>query len=339
VAAVLIAEWTEGLAPIPIEDEASVSLAREAARAAGGAAGLDAVATGAVVIVASELAHNQLAHAREGVVAVRTIDRNGTGGVEIVAADRGEGIFDPEGALKGTAEKKGSLGVGLSGARRLSDEMDFDVRLDEGTCIRARKFARPVERRREVAVFARPCEGERVSGDHAAFVRTDGALVLAVVDGLGHGPAAREAASRAIAVLREQAERPPDEILRATDAQLERTRGAVMTVLRIEEPSGRLAHAGIGNVITRIVSRGASQGLVGSSAVLGQPSPAGKRIVVTRSALAPVETLLVFTDGVSSRLDVSAEPELLTESPIVIAQRLVGSFGKTNDDVLLLVAR
>ena len=45
-----------------------------------------------------------------------------------------------------------------------ADEVDIDVRLGEGTCVWARKFASPVPKAREVAIFGRPCEGEAVSG-------------------------------------------------------------------------------------------------------------------------------------------------------------------------------
>jgi anti-sigma regulatory factor (Ser/Thr protein kinase) len=339
VAPLLTEEWTDGLDAIPIADEASVSLAREAARKACAAAGLDEVAAGAVALIVSELAHNQLAHARHGVVAVTTLERGATRGVEIIAADRGHGLRDPEAALRGTAPKNGSLGVGLAGARRMADEMDFDVRLEEGTCIRARKFAGRVARRREVALFGRPIDGERVSGDQAAFVRTDGALVLAVVDGLGHGADAREASSRAVAVVREQPNRPPDEILRACDARLTQSRGAVMNALRIDEAAGTLAHASVGNVVTRIVARGSSQGITGSAAVLGQPSAQPKRILTSHLALTPLDTIVIFTDGLSSKLDLAEQRDLLAEPPIVIAQRLMNAFGKTSDDALVLVAR
>src|SRR5438093_130152 len=83
-------------------------------------------------------------------------------------------------------------------ALRRSGEVDFDVRIDEGTCVAARVFAAPVPRS-EVAVIGRPCSGETTSGDDAGFVRGDGgALLLFAVDGLGHGPPAREAAARAV---------------------------------------------------------------------------------------------------------------------------------------------
>ena len=60
----------------------------------------------------------------------------------------------------------------------VKDEVDFDVRWDEGTCVRARKFATPPLVRRELGVLGRPYQGESISGDHASWEWRDDTLVL-----------------------------------------------------------------------------------------------------------------------------------------------------------------
>src|SRR4051794_31582412 len=99
--ALLIERWMHGLDAVPTIDVASVSLARQRAREEGAAAGLGAAVIESAALVASELATNQLAHARRGQIAVRRIARAGVGGVEIVAADLGPGIARLERALAG----------------------------------------------------------------------------------------------------------------------------------------------------------------------------------------------------------------------------------------------
>ena len=190
-----------GAETFAIDDQASVAVVREALRRLGTAAGLPSVRFEALIAAASELGHNQLAHGYRGWMAVRAISRDGVAGLEVIAFDGGRGITDPTAALRGEGRATGSLGVGLSAAYRLSDEIDFDVRLGEGTYAAARKFATPLPRT-EVAIFGRPIAGERESGDDAAFVRTDGALLVGMADGLGHGSEAREASARAMARVR-----------------------------------------------------------------------------------------------------------------------------------------
>ena len=150
--------WLAGVPAIDVVDEASTSEVREEVRRVAGGAGLSRTASEELVAAASELAHNQLRHARAGRVAVREVSRGGVVGVEVIAADRGEGIADPASALRGGARTSSSLGIGLGAAARQSDEMDVEVRRGEGTCVRVRRFAAPVARS-EVGVLSRASRG------------------------------------------------------------------------------------------------------------------------------------------------------------------------------------
>ena len=330
--------WFHGLDPLPTIDIASVSVARERVRELGVSLGLDQTTIESVAVAASELVHNQLRHARRGQLAVRGVERDGIPGIEIIAADLGRGIADPVMALEGPGPSSTSLGSGLSGARRMTHEMDVDVRSGEGTCVRARRFAEPVRRRREVGILGRPCEHESESGDHAAFVRDGDSLVVAVVDGVGHGPLAREASMGAVAAFLAHAGSSPAAILDASDAAVASTRGAVMSVARIDASAGEVEHAAVGNVVTRIERYRASRILSGVSGTLGARGVRRKPHPET-VALDRTEVLMLYSDGVSSRVDLSSEPDLLREHSLVIAQRIMAKFSRANDDALVLVAR
>jgi anti-sigma regulatory factor (Ser/Thr protein kinase) len=316
VESLLTDRWLADLDTIPIHDEASISLVRDWVRREGAAAGLSEVETGALVNVASELAHNQLGHAAGGRVAVRQLE--GRKGVEVIAADAGQGIADPRAALRGAGRTEGkSLGIGLSAVCELADEVDIDVRLREGTCVRARKLAAPFARERCVGIFGRPIEGERVSGDDATFLRVGGELLVALCDGLGHGPEAREASSRAVAVI-----------------ALVRTRGAVMSAASIDK-AGTIDVALLGNVEAYVCGRSSTRRHVGNAAVLGKHPTKGP--LVAHDTLASAELLVLFSDGLSTRLSLEREDALLHEHPIVIAQALMTRYGTTRDDATVVV--
>lgn len=334
----MIDAWSLGDDALPTLDEASVSVARERVREEGARLGLPPNIIASLAIVISELAHNQLMHARGGLIAIHGVERDGVPGLEIVAADRGDGIVDPSRAIGDYKSTAGGLGVGLGGVRRLTDEVDFDIRLGEGLCVWARKFGEPVRRRREVGTLGLRIRGERCSGDHAAFMRLKDALILAVADGLGHGQLAREASLSAIRCATERPERAIDEMLVLSHAALQRTRGAVMSVTRIEEPSGEVALAAVGNVSTNVCGPGVFERHIGSSAALGMPGQP-PRIRVERAHLRTWDTLVQFTDGLSGRASLDGEASLLREHPIVIAQHLLERFGSDQDDVLVQVAR
>ena len=348
---VLIDQWLAGAESTPMLDEASVVLLRQRVREEGTPLGLSGVGLGSIVNVASELAHNQLMHARGGRIAIRPIERQGVRGLEVVAADRGSGIASPTDALKrrrspGTSQRRPSqppqpgapksLGVGFAAAVELADEIDVDVRIGEGTCIWARKFAGPVPRRRRVGIFGRPYPGEDESGDDGAFVRTEDDLIVGVVDGLGHGGPAREASRVAVDTVRQSSHLEIDRILEECHAALHDTRGAVMAVARVDDTGQSLRAAVVGDVSLLVDGPGTHRHVLSRPFLLGARGHKPK-IVIETASLATRDVVILFTDGISTRADLQADLELLREHPIVIAEQIVERFARDNDDALVLV--
>ena len=337
--AFLIDEWLGTEDAIPIADEASVSAVRQKARDVAQTQQMSAVDGARLATIASELAHNQLRHARYGQIAIRPITRGVHRGVEISAADRGEGIADPTRALQGAPHETGSLGAGLAALRELADEVDFDVRIREGTCIRARVFDGEAPRRRQVGVYGRPYRDEPMSGDHARFFRGDDRLVVGVCDGLGHGPLARTAASAAMRVFVEHQRDTPQAIVEACHQGLGPTRGVVMAVISLAEGGvPNLDLAAVGNITVQLVQPHSERRFGASSFVVGAPQR-GWRAHVEVSAIEAGETLIVFTDGIESRASIDEDLALLREHPITIAHQLAVRFARDTDDVLVLVAK
>lgn len=329
--------WLERLEPLAILDEASLSLARERVRDVG--AGLPRLVIETLATIATELTRNQLVHARGGYFAARRIESAGVPGLELIAADDGPGITDLARALQDGGSTSGGLGSGLAGAHRLADELDFDIRLREGTCIRARKFADRVPYRSEVAILGRPYDVEPVSGDDAIFLRTDDALVVAVVDGLGHGPAAHEAAATAIATLHAQASQSPETILQECGKAVIDTRGAVMAVARIDLTRREIAYAGLGDINTRIYRPHDSYRFSSRPGFLGKRDQQVVKVHAESIPLRAGDVFLMFSDGILTRMDLAEEFQLLREHPVLVAEHVMERFRRTTDDAIVLVTR
>lgn len=331
----LVDAWIGDVEAIPILDNASASLVRERLRAEGARLGMPDVPVASLVSAASELAHNQLAHAHGGMVAVREVSGPNGPGLEVIAADRGPGVVDVALALEGGRSHAGSLGAGLAAVLELADEVDIDVRIGEGFCVRARKYARASTRGRRVGVYGKPFPGERTSGDDAAFVRSGGALLVGLADGLGHGPAAREASNRAMGLLVARPDVSLEGLLSECDKALAGTRGAVMTAARLDD-LGSMTLAAVGNVGAHVYGPAKEARFGGSSFVLGARSPV-HRIASETHLLGARDVLVLFSDGIKSRMDLAGELDLLREHPVVVAQRVVERFARPDDDVLVLV--
>ena len=95
--------------------------------------GLGLVDQTKIVTAASELARNTLDYGGGGTVRLQTVQDGGRKGLKLIFEDRGPGISDVDLALKDGYTTGNGLGLGLSGAKRLSNEFDIQSRLGEGT--------------------------------------------------------------------------------------------------------------------------------------------------------------------------------------------------------------
>jgi anti-sigma regulatory factor (Ser/Thr protein kinase) len=248
---VLIARWLgPDTQPIPIYDEASVSSARQRTREIGQRRNLPKELVESVALIASELAHNQLAHSKQGYATVKPIERQTVQGLEIMAADIGPGIENPSLAIQDKSPTDSrSLGAGLGAVCRIADEVEFDNRIGEGLCVVARKFETnaPVPNC-EIAIMGKPYPGESISGDDAIFTQCESGFLAAVVDGLGHGPEARAASNRAIEALSGRRVMDLDQIVIALNDELGGTRGCAISIMRFNESDRTLECASAGDV-------------------------------------------------------------------------------------------
>lgn len=86
-----------------------------------------------IVTAASELARNVLDYAGSGSVSLELLNDGARRGLRLTFEDHGPGIADIEQAMKDGYTTSGGLGLGLGGARRLSNEFDIQSRVGEGT--------------------------------------------------------------------------------------------------------------------------------------------------------------------------------------------------------------
>ena len=124
-----------------VTEEHHIARARRAARALAEAIGFHPLVTACVVTSVSELATNLFLHAtRGGAITLVPIERNGETGIEVIAEDRGPGIPDVKLAMQEGFSTGDGMGCGLSGVRRLMDELEIESTVGVGTRVVARKW-------------------------------------------------------------------------------------------------------------------------------------------------------------------------------------------------------
>lgn len=117
----------------PIQSGDDVVRVRQQVRARATAIGLGIVDQTKIVTAASELARNTLDHGGGGEVRIDVVQEGARRGVRLCFEDHGPGIPDIDRALTDHFTTGGGLGLGLGGAKRLSNEFAIESTVGVGT--------------------------------------------------------------------------------------------------------------------------------------------------------------------------------------------------------------
>ncbi len=119
----------------PIRSVEDVVAARQLVREWAIAAGFSLVDQTKIVTAASELARNTLIHGGGGDVRIEALNDADRRGLRLVFSDSGPGIADVQQALQDGYTTGNGLGLGLGGARRLTNEFHIDSAPGRGTTV------------------------------------------------------------------------------------------------------------------------------------------------------------------------------------------------------------
>lgn len=120
---------------VPVQTGDDVVRVRQAVRARAVSAGFGLVDQTKIVTAASEIARNTLDYGGGGTARIEVLRNGVQRGVRLTFTDRGPGIADVAQAMSEGYSTTGGLGLGLSGARRLSSEFDIKSVPGEGTVV------------------------------------------------------------------------------------------------------------------------------------------------------------------------------------------------------------
>jgi serine/threonine-protein kinase RsbT len=123
-----------------IDTEDDVILVRRAVRELAQAHGFDVFASAALTTAASELTRNVWVHARKGVAIIEEVSNGERDGVRVTFQDEGPGIADIARVMAGGFSTARSMGLGLSGSRRLVDDFELRSTVGRGTTVEIVKW-------------------------------------------------------------------------------------------------------------------------------------------------------------------------------------------------------
>ena len=106
----------------------------------------------------------------------------------------------------------------------------------------------------QIGIAIRALNMSRHSGDQASVWRQGDILLAVIVDGLGHGPEAEAAARTAVTYIDEHFEDPLANLLTGCDHALRESRGAAMSLARLDMANRVLSFTAIGNTREKLLS-------------------------------------------------------------------------------------
>jgi anti-sigma regulatory factor (Ser/Thr protein kinase) len=324
---------------LEIREPSQVAAARRQATALAGALGVDETAAGKVAIVVTEMAANLLNHAGGGEVVLKTVDAAGVRGIDVLGLDQGRGIPNIARALQDGFSTAGSAGTGLGAVRRLSHVFEIHSAVGSGTALLARIWPGSPPAGRcavEVAGMTRPVPGEEACGDAWSVQSRAGVTTVLVVDGLGHGIIAAEAARAAVRAFEAHPPAPPARRLESLHGALRATRGAAAAIAEIDPARACVRYAGVGNIAGVVLTAAGARHLVSHNGIVGHTA---RKIEEFAYPWTPDALLVLHSDGLLTHWRLEAYPGLTGRHPGLVAGVLYRDFTRGRDDVCVVAAR
>lgn len=187
-----------------------------------------------------------------------------------------------------------------------------------------------------IGAATRPYPGESINGDAWTAAWYEGICRIAVFDGVGHGPQAGAASQLALAALAARPELEPLEALHLCHQALRGSRGAVAAVATINPAAGALLYAGVGNIEARLIQGGLEQRPISYRGMLGVTMPA---VRLQSLELAGDWTLILHTDGISSRFEAAGLLRASQGNVQTVAESVLAAWARAADDATIVVAQ
>jgi len=327
-------QWVE------IDDRSAVAVVRRLARRLGAEIGLPETRVDELAIVATEATTNILRYAERGRALIELVRSPGPEMITMVFTDRGPGISDIDRMFQDGESSTDSAGLGLGAIVRLSDTFDIFSSPENGTTIvctfrgRGERMDVGVE-----AVGLRVCHPHETScGDDYQIRQLPRATDVLLCDGLGHGPAAAEAAAEVTgaAAAAGGLSSEPGKLRRRITETLVGRRGAVAALVHVAQPQMEMRYCGLGNISTLLIG---AQGVRRMAVRDGRIGAAATRGYEETVQLEAGDLVILHSDGLKTLRESHFPPGLLKKSPLLIAGFFLDRAFRGRDDASIVVMR
>lgn len=296
-----------------------------------------------LLLVAAELASNNVKHA-EGQGMIQIWQQPGST-LDIVSLDYGPGIANLAQAEQDGYSSANTFGKGLGAIRRMSDESYFYTQCKasaqtpkkwSGTVFLARFHIGDAKRSlpgNGIGLFSRSLFDTRHNGDRIYLQKKNDRLRWLHLDGLGHGREAQIATSNLATQVAHSGN--IESMLENVDRQIVSTRGAVGVACEIDIKSRDLQLLGVGDMHAHIHDQNEMHHIAFAPGILGREH---RTATLFRSKLTRRGVVITASDGIRRNFDLGNFTGLFSQHPQLIAYTLGNIMGRVSDDQSICVA-
>jgi anti-sigma regulatory factor (Ser/Thr protein kinase) len=327
-----------------IEDRSYLSLIKKEIARSAESMGFSAARIGKLDIIVTELLSNLVKFGiKKRELLWRPFVQEGLGAIEILAIDGGDGISNTNRAMEDGYSTSGTAGEGLGAIRRLSDYFDLYSQPGQGTIALVRLFAEDHAPLASLPLTTGAISvakaGEKLCGDgyQIEYDRERRLLRLLVTDGLGHGPEAHRASEAAQDIFNGQEGSDQSQLLTQMHHAIKKTRGVVAMALGYGYAGQTLQYCGVGNISGRLLGYDGTKALTCFNGIVGHVL--SSRIHDQTLGWEKGKILVVHSDGLTSRWDLSKYPQVQKHDPTLIAACLYRDYNRGTDDITVLVSK
>jgi anti-sigma regulatory factor (Ser/Thr protein kinase) len=297
-----------------------------------------------LAIVVSELSSNLVRHAGGGQLVFTPLTKGITSGIKIVSQDKGPGIAEVNKAIVDGFSTSGTLGYGLGTIKRLMDQLYIEPSPEEqpGTLITCVKWSKnpgkAVSCPLSFGSASRTRPDMSLNGDSVIIRQWNNSALLALIDGLGHGKYAHEAARAAREYIETHYDQPLPLIFRGVGKACRATRGVVMALARFDWGEGaiNLSFARVGNISAKVFNYSQPMSFPEQRGIIGFNAP---EPITAKYRWEPSQVLVLHTDGLTTAWRWTDFPKLAEASAPYTAEYLLQKLARDDDDASVLVVR
>jgi anti-sigma regulatory factor (Ser/Thr protein kinase) len=291
-------------------------------------------------IVVAEMTTNLLKYAVKGEILCTVKGEGLSQYIELISIDHGPGIDNLQSMLLDGSSTSNTLGYGLGSIKRLSNVFSIYTLKNWGTIVLSRIYKTDDQKyiqQHSLSSLILPKPPETLSGDGCMYKDTERYFKLLVLDGLGHGLEASKVVQEAYNNFILCPYHDPAEIIRFLHLPLKKTRGGVGTVVVIDKIQNECKILGVGNISTKLLFGNDDKNIMSYNGIIGHniPNTMSSHSIPKKD----FRYLILCSDGIKSRWDISKFPMILRYDPMIMAAAIYKDYGRQTDDTSVIILK